>query len=333
MRILMITPSYYPIVTGNAVDVERISAGLEALGHEIMLSEPDIDMKKVRDFSPEIVHGFHAYKSRVALEIAEALKVPLVITLTGTDYYRDVDEKGKKEKIMHVVKGVCAVTFMNPIAQEDALNKFPYIKKHYTIARGKPLLDDAECGFSTEGKFIFSLIGGVRPVKNNMFPIEAIERLHEKYDNMMLIFAGPILDDKYGKKFKDRIKGKSWIRYLGNVPHLKIKNLFECSDVILNCSLAESGSNAVFEAMVLGKAVLVSDIKGNYLVKNNVNGLRYTDDFYEKCKLLYEDARLRAKLGTNAKKDISKAINDNEAKDYENVYLICSSTTSRSANP
>lgn len=84
-----------PAVGGNVTTVRRISTHLEALGVnvQIVTTQPLTEdaRLKAKNFRPDIVHAFHAFKSGlVALELAQRLSTPLVITITGTDVHSDL---------------------------------------------------------------------------------------------------------------------------------------------------------------------------------------------------------------------------------------------------
>jgi len=77
--------------------------------------------------------------------------------------------------------------------------------------------------------------------------------------------------------------------------------------------------------MYLGKAILVSNIPGNkFLVKNNISCLSYKheneEEFYEKTLKLYENKNRLKKISINAKKKALNMINQEEAKEYYEIY-------------
>ena len=78
-------------------------------------------------------------------------------------------------------------------------------------------------------------------------------------------------------------------------------SLLSRADVVLNCSISEGGmSNAMLEALSLGRAVLASDIDGNRsIVTDGVTGLLYRDqvEFERLAAELARDSALRGRLG------------------------------------
>lgn len=77
MRIALVTPYCYPSTRGNAVTVERIASGLRERGYQVGIYSLEAfqDRREVpsaiRDFGPDLVHGFHAFVTG-DLVVAEA---------------------------------------------------------------------------------------------------------------------------------------------------------------------------------------------------------------------------------------------------------------------
>src|SRR5206468_663958 len=111
----------------------------------------------------------------------------------------------------------------------------------------------------------------------------------------------PVLEPSVGEGLQAALAALSWARYLGEVPHAQMASLLSQADVMLNCSISEGGmSNAVLEALSLGRAVLASDIDGNRsIVTDGVTGLIYRDQvqFERRAAELARDAALRERLG------------------------------------
>ncbi|MDI6727058.1 MAG: hypothetical protein QMD32_08820, partial [Smithellaceae bacterium] len=97
LRSILITPTFFPRLTGNAVTVGRVSQGLSESGIACRV----LDLEKTREselvtlleeFRPRVIHNFHACKSgRMGLEIRERLPVRMITTMTGTDINIDID--------------------------------------------------------------------------------------------------------------------------------------------------------------------------------------------------------------------------------------------------
>ena len=89
LNLVIVTPTYLPGITGNAITAHRLYKGLMDKGVRVQVivgghcSTPDL--------KPDIIHALHALKGGVpALEMAERFGVPLIVTVTGTDFNIDL---------------------------------------------------------------------------------------------------------------------------------------------------------------------------------------------------------------------------------------------------
>ena len=125
-----------------------------------------------------------------------------------------------------------------------------------------------------------------------------------------MILCGPVLEKGFADSFFKKIKNLNWIYYLDKIDHNKMYNAMKSVDVVLNKSISEGGmSNAVLEAMYVGKLVLASNIEGNRsIIKDNYNGMLFSseDDFFNKAETLIKNKKLRLRLGKKAKEILKK---------------------------
>jgi glycosyltransferase involved in cell wall biosynthesis len=332
MKILMITPKKFPFVCGNSVDVNRISNGLREKGVEVDVITPDeldvTDIDGLKDMDYDLVHLFHSYKSRIGVEIASKLGFPYVVTMTGTDF--NVDLCGdRKEIVLDVINNASYLTFISNAAEKKVTDDVvvkpkKLIKRGELIIGGKDKFDYFRKKFGfCEDDFVFLVNAVIRPIKNIISVVEPLEKLHDMFPNVKLLFVGeahPEEKTNYFDKFKKAIAGKAWIKYVGGVSFENIGGMYNVVDVVINSSLSEASPVVIEEALTMGKPVLVSNIEGNKaLVEDKVNGLVYCgcSEFYELAKLLYVDEELRKKLSAGAS---GGECNISEIEDYIDVY-------------
>ncbi|RLB89234.1 MAG: hypothetical protein DRH26_11985 [Deltaproteobacteria bacterium] len=344
MKIIIITPKFFPILSGNAVCTRRIEIGLKKLGHEVLVRTPhQINIKEIKTFLPDVIHGLNAYQSRVVQKLSLELKIPYIITLTGSDYEeclidsvkyeKGLDKDGVKEITLNVMKGASYLVVYNHETMKRLLSLYPkFDNKMKIIAKGVPIIDHGNYSFREENfidthDFVFSLVSGIRPVKNNFCPIDSLGLLRKKYEKIVLTLVGPVADEEYDKELREKIKGLDWIRYVGGIPIENMRSVFLESDVILNCSHFEGESNAVIEAMYYGRPLLASKVNGNIpLIEDGVTGLLFEpengDLFSKKAQDMIVDGAFREQLGKNAMEKSLQFINIHEPENYENLYLL-----------
>ncbi|MBT4856144.1 glycosyltransferase family 4 protein [bacterium] len=338
LNILFITPTKLPTVTGNSIDIHRLTTGLEQLGHQTLVFTPDaINIETILEFKPDIIHAFHGFKSRRAVAIAHHLHIPYVLTLSGTDYNQCLLDPAKAAQTEDtILKASHLITFNNTGLNNTGMNalikKHPELKEQCSIIRrGEPHCDANHYDFRerfnfNEDDFIYLHVAGIRPVKNNLMPIHLLEKLHEQHPNVKLAFVGSILDQEYFTQFQDAIKDKDWIRYLGPLPHDDIWQAYKGCNVAINCSQSEAESLAVIEAMYMQKPIIASAIPSNTIfIKEGRTGLQcflsVPIDLYNAARTFYNDPRYRAALAQGAHDFIMDYFNTDEIKEYETVYM------------
>ncbi|MFZ3207483.1 MAG: GPMC system family 4 glycosyltransferase [Geobacteraceae bacterium] len=315
MKVVMIAPHYYPAVRGNAVTVRRIERCLAASGCRVRICSLDTMsaeavMTEIRRYPPDLIHAFHAYTGgRIARLVADATRIPYIITLTGSDVYEALLDSRKTETLAALREAAALVAFHKSVKSRLLANLPLLAAKTAVIPQGVELPGDffpyTKFPFS-DGDFTFFLPAGLRPVKNILFPLEPLALLSKKYSMLRFLVAGPVLDPHYAATVLERLENYPFAFYLGGIGHDAIGALYKRADVVLNCSLFEGGmANSVLEAMALGRPVLASAIDGNQsLIKNGVTGFLYRDsaDFADKAEKLILDEELRIRMGDNARR-------------------------------
>jgi glycosyltransferase involved in cell wall biosynthesis len=313
-RVAILTPFAVPSVRGNAITVDRIARGLSRRGVQVRVWDASATREativaEVARYGPHLVHAFHAWRvGPLALRLARRAEVPLVVTLTGTDANHDLVDPDRSLTVRAVLEAAsCVVAFHASIgdrvatALPDAAARLVVVPQSVGFEGVDEPFDLATCWPLPPERVLFTVAAGIRPVKNVRLPLLPFERLHARDGRVRLAYAGPVLDRGEGDALLGALRGRSWARYLGTVPHAQIASLLVQSDVVVNCSLSEGGmANAVLEALALGRAVLASDIPGNRsLVEHGVTGLLYADehDFEAGAEALARDPALRARLG------------------------------------
>ncbi len=335
MKIALITPCYYPFVRGNAVTVRRIERNLVAGGCEVgvfsldTITAEDI-LKEVKRFKPDILHAFHGYiGGRIARLVSGVIGKPYVITLTGTDVYEALQDSRREETVASLMNASAAVAFHQGI-EARLLEDIPELAGRTSIIAqgievpGSNYLHHEEFR-PAKGDLVILLPAGIRPVKNVAFALPLLARLHEEGAGLYFVLIGPILHRGYAAEVLSELERFPFAHYFGEVGHNAIGWFFNQADIVLNTSSFEGGmANTVLEAMVLGKAVLASNIEGNRsIIEDGVSGFLYQgeSDFLEKLVRLMGDKKLRERLGGNARDYVLKNFpQERETAAYLRLY-------------
>jgi glycosyltransferase involved in cell wall biosynthesis len=289
MQVYLVSPYVGPSGRGNAVTVERLRAGLESRGVSVRAVLPaDCDEP---GHHPDLVHAFHAGRAGpAALRLASELRVPLVVTLTGTDFNEGLDEAATVERIRRVLLSAQAVIGFTQGCAEQVVARLPELASTLRVIPQAPLVrgwsrPQELRPRSREDGFTVLHLGGIRPVKDNLFAVAPLQRLRERLPGVRLDFAGPVLDGPYAERLRSRIRGLPWCRHVGELPRAAIPAALAGAEAVLNTSLSEGMSNALLEAMWWGCPVVARDVPGNReLVTHEVTGLLFSDEAgLERC--------------------------------------------------
>lgn len=300
LKVLIVTPTYPPDITGNAITAHRLYNGLRDKGIEVHVVVSA--HYGASDFKPDIVHALHALKGgSLARKLAEESHAPLVVTITGTDLNIDLLQDGSEELIAVLSSAGRIITY-SPSARDKLVSRLPALSEKVVVVR--PSVDITRSTGKNDTLppgFNFLLPSGIRRVKAPSFAIRPLEELRKEFSSINLTIVGPVRDDEEWGLFSKVIEGKDWISYRA-VSTDEMPDLYAEADVVLNTSISEGLSNVILEAMYSGKPLLASDCDGNRsVIADGVEGLLYKQgdegDFVQKARTLILDRDLREKMG------------------------------------
>lgn len=297
IKTLLLTPSSYPRLTGNAVTVERIARGLSQEGVacliiDLGITEEQTIVAAVADFRPDIIHNFHAFKAGpTGLQLKENFPQPMITTMTGTDVNIDIYDARKSPEITAVLAASDRITVFNGQARQNlvalgfAADKIDVI--HQSVSLPPQEAADFAREFNITGdELVFLSLGGIRKVKAITFAVDVLEEVQNLTRNLVYIIAGPMIEEVEGERLRRRIDGREWIRLPGPIPREKISALFGAVDVFINTSVSESESNAILEAMYHAKPVVARAIAGNASLVNDETGVLFFHKNDLKAKIM-----------------------------------------------
>jgi glycosyltransferase involved in cell wall biosynthesis len=321
-RLLILTPSALPTVTGNAMTAERWRRSLVGMGLDVrVLDTQGLDAgglkREIDRFKPDLLHVHNAYRAGGLLlhhALADCLgRLPFVVSPSGTDMNIESKLDPGKERVGRVLSRAEAIIVQSEEGRErlqeivpGRMDRVYFVPKSF-VWLGEETLDlRASCGFSP-GDVVFFMPAGIRPVKGNLECLLGFERIHELRPAAKIIFAGPPLDESYAERFdREAERLRAFARWVPPIHPAAMRAAYHSVDVILNGSASEGLSNVLIEARAAGKPLLASDIPGNRwpvlgdrgdLPMGLLFDLSDADDFVRQAILLVDDAMLRRKLG------------------------------------
>jgi len=266
-RIAILSPHGLHEISGNNTTRRRLAAGLRAAGHEVgELSVADAAQRVRSAPRFDLVHALHALKAGVvARSITLETGTPYVVSITGTDINGLAALPERTDKLLEVLGDaravLCASRETIRRLERDAGSRTPmiYVPKGVDLPASPPPLPQED------RPFVFLHVAGWRPVKNNLFALEPLERLAQEFPSLRLRFAGRVLDEPYHRKWLRGREAGRWAfsESAGEVAPKAMGREYAAASVVLNTSHSEGGANAILEAMAHGRVVLASDVEGN----------------------------------------------------------------------
>jgi L-malate glycosyltransferase len=346
MNALLLTPTFAPSLTGNAVTVERIGRALAQGGVvcrilDLSRPAPAVPPDRAGRFEPDIIHVFHAFKAGpVGLKIKKTLHVPMITTMTGTDINLDIRTPGRKEIILEVLHRSDRITVFNEHAKALLVRRRIPPERIAVIHQAVRLPASGALDYRAMLQIdrdapAFLLLGAVRAVKNYPYAIQVLEKVEKSYPGIRLIIAGPVLEEEAYAQIRKRIAGITWITWLGEVSRENVPSLFAAVDIVLNTSSSESESNTVLEALSLGKIVIGRAIPGNASILTEQTGFTFhnKNELFEKIMHALTHRDQWEAMQRQARQWIGRQFHpDRERSDYLAVYQQLMSASDRKNN-
>jgi len=349
MRVALVTPAAFPSVRGNAVTVSRLARGLVEHGVDVVV----LDLARTPESAlpgalaaaaPDLIHAFHAFwGGRAVAPVARERRVPLVVSLTGTDANHDLFDHERRPVVIESLETARGIVAFHETIRTKVAVETPSVAAQIAVIPQSAVLGGEPCPAADlvprhGGEVRFLLPAGIRRVKDVLAPFGPLGSLARRHP-LRLLLAGPVIEETEGARLAAHLEDADWASYLGEVPHAQMGSLLDAVDIVLNCSLSEGGmANSVLEAMSRGRPVLASDIEGNRsLIEDGVDGLLYRDaaDLERQAERLLRDPALGARLGRAARAKVERLYSrERETRAYLALYrcVLTAASTGQTAS-
>ncbi len=200
--------------------------------------------------------ALHARRSAasVAAWRAAAGARPLVLVLTGTDLYRDIDSDPAAAASLEAAD---RLVVLNPLG----IQRLPAALRE----RGQVVLQSCAARrpkTHTARHLRALMVGHLRPEKDPRTAFGAMRRLASRPD-ILFDHVGQALDPALGEQARALANSNPQYRWLGPLPHALTRRLIQSAHVLVHPSRIEGGANVIIEAVRSGTPVLASRIDGN----------------------------------------------------------------------
>lgn len=251
MKILIVTPASKNSTKGNRVTALRWSRILQDLGHTVGI------ITNFTNQSTDLLIALHALKSNSSiLNFRNKYpNRPLIITLTGTDLYRDIKEN---PEALNTLKKATSLIVLQPFAIKELPPKLQNITR--VIFQSNEIKFTGN--LSKNGKFNICVMGHLRDVKDPFLTAKAARLLPDD-SKIELTHIGGALNKKMENSANAEDKSNPRYNWVGEIPRSKALQILSESKLLVHTSIMEGGANAVSEAISLGVPVISTEIPGS----------------------------------------------------------------------
>lgn len=250
MRICIVTPAGPKLRNGNRVTAVRWSRLLQQLGHEVLVKE------SWGGEEPDVMIALHARRSHPSIRRYAAAHPgrPLIVSLTGTDLYRDIRSDEAARESLELATALIVLQEKGPEELEPRHREKARVvyQSAESIKRQPP----------AKRYFDVCVIGHLRDEKDP-FRAALAARLLPPASRIRVTHTGRPYDDEFAGSARLEASKNPHYRWLGEVLPWKARRVLARSRLLAQTSVMEGGANVVSEALASGVPATASDIPGN----------------------------------------------------------------------
>jgi putative glycosyltransferase (TIGR04348 family) len=250
-RIAIITPAGAGARNGNRHTAQRWAAMLRSAGHRVAV------MLAWQGAPCDAMIALHARRSHDSIARYRAARpgAPLIVTLTGTDLYRDLPESAEARRSLELADRIV-------VLQEAALRELsgPIRKKTRVVYQST---DCALRRLPPKDRFRIAVVGHLRAEKDPFRAPAALALLARSEREIEIVHIGGALESAMEAEAKNWMRREPRYRWLGSLPHSRALAWLARSQLLVHSSVMEGGANVIAEAARLGTPVLASRVSGN----------------------------------------------------------------------
>ncbi|MEE9241016.1 MAG: selenoneine biosynthesis selenosugar synthase SenB, partial [bacterium] len=251
MKISLITPAPPRSRRGNRVTAISISRFLRGLGHKVHIEE------EYQGRRCDLMIALHARRSFPSIRRFRDRHpdLPLILTLTGTDLYKDIRTDANAKKSLEFAS---RLVVLQPMGIQELPERFR--KKARVIVQSFK----APAGNLRPRKNVFEVcvLGHLRSVKDPFRAAKAA-RLLDPASSIQVTHVGGALTKKMEQEARKESASNPRYRWIGEVPRWKAIRFLARSRLHVLSSEMEGGANALCEAIACSVPTLASRISGS----------------------------------------------------------------------
>ena len=250
MRICIVTPARAHARTGNRNTAARWAGLLRAAGHRVGVEQ------RWSGAPADVLIALHARRSHesIADYAARHPERPLVVTLTGTDVYRDIVDDASAQASLHLATRLIVLqdAALDELAPALRAKARVVYQSSRAVPRTAPL---ARC-------FEIVVSGHLREEKDPVRCAAALAHLPPA-SRVRVTHVGGALTPQMEAEAREWMAREPRYRWRGELAHGRALRLLARARLMVISSRMEGGANVVSEALTIGVPVIASHISGN----------------------------------------------------------------------
>jgi putative glycosyltransferase (TIGR04348 family) len=268
MKIGIVTPAPPDSRYGNRITALRWARILRRLGNRVSISQ-------TYDGQPyDLLIALHARRSHQSIIDfrRQNPEGPIIVTLTGTDLYRDIRTNHPAQKSMEIATKIVvlqpkAIEELQPSLRNKTCVIYQSVEARQvrTGASGtapKTNASKRESSERTNGSFDVCVIGHLRAVKDP-FRTAMAARLLPDSSRIRVLQVGGEMTDTMAASARKEMRLNQRYQWLGEQPRWRVGQILAKSSLCVLSSRMEGGANVLSEAIVGSVPILASRIDGN----------------------------------------------------------------------
>lgn len=251
MRVYIVSPTPPGSRHGNSITAARWARLIGEAGHEVTWST------SWDDEPCDVLVALHARKSFPSIARFRRARPngALVVALTGTDLYADLETSREAQDALRMATRLVAL-------QGEAWRRLPpdareKLRVIYQSAAVPPPPRPPAAD-----RFEVAVLAHLRAVKDPLRAAEAARRLPPA-SRTVILHAGGVLDEALAARAREEMANNLRYYWLGELEHDEALALLARSRLLVLSSQLEGGANAIAEAIAAGVPVLSTGIDGS----------------------------------------------------------------------
>ncbi len=246
----IVTPAPRGTSLGNRVTAVRWAGLLRQLGHSVFVEQA------YSGRACDVLVALHARRSHGAVERFREVWPgrPVIVALTGTDVYRDLETSPEAHESLAVATRVVAL-------QPAALDKLSPNVQAKTRVIYQSAVRPPDLPSPVTDEFRVCVLGHLREEKDPFTTARALALLPAESD-IAVVHLGSALTDAMRSEAESWTESERRYRWLGDVRHAEALRTLATCRLLVSTSHLEGACNAISEALVLGVPVLSTRISG-----------------------------------------------------------------------